>query len=570
MQIQRLYGNTLGLKPSQIRNVERIYRRRLPLDPILTPELARYLAQISWEIGRQVGILVDRRGYIQQVVVGEARRILLPQQTRTRSSAERLSGLRYIHTHLDGEPLSQEDLTDLALLRFDCILAVEVDSGGLAQRVHIAHLIPGGDAERTWQLWDPLPVSAFPYRNFSETIRNLEKEFARSGPVTLAKPSAAGPERVLLVGVATGDPSGAEESLSELRALAESSGVIVVDSVLQRRPGVHPQFVVGLGKIRELAIQALQGGAGMIIFDRNLTAAQVRSVSDVTDLKILDRTQLILHIFAQRAKTRDGKIQVELAQLRYRLPRLVHRNTGLSRLAGGIGGLGPGETKLEIDRRRARERIHRLEREVETLRKERGIQRAQRNRNRLPLVCIVGHTNAGKSTLLNTLTRSHVYTANRMFATLDPSTRRLHLPGCGPILLTDTVGFIRDLPPDLIAAFRATLEELQEAHLLLHVIDGSSWYCEKQIAAVNRLLVELDINDIPRLNVFNKSDIADPIELANLCRRYDGLPICAFHPPTLKPILQRIASSLFPGTESLQVSRRVHFDPGQGPSMGHL
>ena len=492
--------------------------------------------------------------------MGEAKQLLLPEQKHIRSSAERLSGLRYIHTHLDGEPLSKEDLTDLALLRFDCILAVEVDSQGLAQRVHIANLVPGGDTEQPWRLWDPLPVSAFPTRDFSETIRNLEKEFARSGPVPIGKPSEPGPERVLLVGVATGILSEAEESLHELEALAESSGVIVVDSVLQRRPSVHPQFVVGLGKIKELVIQALQTGAGMIIFDRNLTAAQVRSVSDLTDLKILDRTQLILHIFAQRARTRDGKIQVELAQLRYRLPRLMHRTTGLSRLAGGIGGLGPGETKLEIDRRRARERIHRLEKEIERLRKERSVQRALRTRNRLPLVCIVGYTNAGKSTLLNSLTRSRVYTAHRMFATLDLSTRRLHLPGYGEILVTDTVGFIRDLPPDLIAAFRATLEELQEAPLLLHVIDGSSRSCEKQIAAVDSLLGELGLHHIPRLNVFNKSDIADPLELANLCRRYDGLPVCALDPSALKPLIQRVTSSLLAGSERLQGGRGAHLD----------
>ncbi|MEW6441088.1 MAG: GTPase HflX [bacterium] len=546
-----------------MKSIERIYRRRLPLEQIVTPELARYLAQISWEVNRQIGILVDRRGYIQQVVIGEAKQIFLPEIKRRRSAAERLSGLRYIHTHLDGEPLGREDLTDLALLRFDCILAIQVDSQGLARSVHAANLIPGDSSERPWEVSEPLQLSALSSWSFPELVRNLEKEFARPGPAAARRPSDSGRERVLLVGVATAGSAEAEESLKELKDLAESSNVVVVDSILQRRPCVHPQFVVGLGKIKDLSIQAMQTGAGMIIFDQNLTAAQVRSVSNVTDLKILDRTQLILELFAQRAKTRDGKIQVELAQLRYRLPRLVHRNTGLSRLAGGIGGMGPGETKLEIDRRRVRERIHRLEKEIETIRKERGVQRAQRTRRGLPLVCLVGYTNAGKSTLLNTLTQSNVYTASRMFATLDPATRKLWLQGVGEILLTDTVGFIRDLPADLVAAFRATLEELRQAHVLVHVIDGASRVCEKQMAVVESMLQELDLDHLPRLNVFNKSDLTDPAETANLCRRYDGVPVCALDPSTLEALLRRLAARL-PAAGALSRAANCEFSSPAG------
>lgn len=477
-------------------------------------------------------------------MVGEARKLALPEPKQVRSSSERLCGLRYIHTHLDDEPLGQEDLAELALSRLDCVAAINVDSHGFPRTVQLANLAFKGGGDKPWQVWEPLSVTALSRHPFAETLRAIEKELSR-GPSAGARsrPPSEG-QKVLLVGVCTGSLAEAEESMKELQRLAISSGAVVVESVLQRRPAVHPQFVVGAGKIQELAIQAFQAGADTIVFDRNLTAAQVRHVTDLTDLKILDRTQLILHIFAQRAKTRDGKLQVELAQLRYRLPRLVHRNTGLSRLAGGIGGLGPGETKLEIDRRRVRERIHRLEKEIERLRKERGIRRAQRAKSGLPLACIVGYTNAGKSTLLNSLTRSRVYTADRMFATLDPCTRRLRLSPSRGVLITDTVGFIRDLPPDLIAAFRATLEELHEAHILLHVIDGSSPSCEKQIRAVENLLEELELGSVPRISVFNKADIADSGQLTHLCRRYDGLAVSALDPSTLPPLLERMTEAL--------------------------
>ena len=285
----------------------------------------------------------------------------------------------------------------------------------------------------------------------------------------------------------------------------------------------------------------------MIIFDHDLTPNQMRCVTDFTEIKVLDRTQLILDIFAQRAKTRDGKIQVELAQLRYRLPRLLHRNTGLSRLAGGIGGTGPGETKLEIDRRRVRDRIHRLEKQIERLRRGRKTRRARRNQSGLPMICLVGYTNAGKSTLLNTLTQGGVYTENRLFATLDPATRRLRLDESREALITDTVGFIRDLPTDLIAAFRATLEELRDAVLLVHVIDGSSERCEKQLAVVEDLLGTLGLGEIPVLRVFNKADKAVHDRLSNLCRRYHGIPKCALDPSSLSAFLDRLRALLITG-----------------------
>ncbi len=482
--------------------------------------------------------------------MGDAKQILLPDRKRSRSSAGRLSGLRYIHTHLRSEPLSKEDLADLALLRFDCVAAIGAGHEGLPKNIHVALLAPGTRPKNPWDVWSPLSPADAAAIDFSALIRDLEKELARSTP--LSGETRAGVERqgAVLVGVATGDITEAEESLEELESLAVSCGVSVVATILQRRPSIHPQFIVGKGKLKDLAIQALQTGAEMIIFDHDLTPNQMRCVTDFTEIKVLDRTQLILDIFAQRAKTRDGKIQVELAQLRYRLPRLLHRNTGLSRLAGGIGGTGPGETKLEIDRRRVRDRIHRLERQIEKLRKGRRTRRARRNQSGLPMVCLVGYTNAGKSTLLNTLTQGGVYAENRLFATLDPATRRLRLDENKEALITDTVGFIRNLPADLIAAFRATLEELSDAVLLVHVVDGSSERCEKQLAVVEDLLGTLGLGEIPILRVFNKADKADPDTLSNLCRRYQGIPMCALDPSTLPAFLDRLKDLLIMGRQS--------------------
>jgi GTP-binding protein HflX len=547
----------VGLKPGQIKKIERIYRRRIPSEKIITPELSRYLADISREIGRQIGILVDRRGYIQCVAVGNARQIFLPEWKRQRSAQERLSGLRYLHTHLCKEPLSEEDLTDLALLRFDILGAIGLDKEGLPQTLYLAHLIPDGSHARPWLLWDPLPLGRLDV-DFHEMVWNLEKEFSRQTPSTA---KALKEDRAILVGVSTGTVTEAEESLEELKELALSSGVSVLETVLQKRHPIDPQFVLGKGKLRDLVIRAHHIGAEIIIFDCNLTAAQMRSITNFTELKVLDRTQLILDIFAQRATSRDGKLQVELAQLRYRLPRLIRKNTALSRLTGGIGGRGPGETKLEIDRRRVRERIHRLEKEIESLREGRTLRRLQRMRSGIPLVSLIGYTNAGKSTLLNALTRSNVCTEAKMFTTLDPSTRRLRLPNQQESLLTDTVGFIRDLPPDLVAAFRATLEELEGADLLLHIIDSASPRCENQIAIVEKLLEELDLSHIPLLRVFNKIDRAKATTVKNICRRYDGVPVCALHPESLPVLRERIQQLLFRGNASVAKTNRLSQSP---------
>jgi len=297
---------------------------------------------------------------------------------------------------------------------------------------------------------------------------------------------------------------------------------------------------MGRGKLSDLTIMALQRGATLIIFDQELNPSQIRSMTDQIDLKVIDRTQLILDIFAQRAQTREGKLQVELAQLKYLLPRLIAKNTAMSRLTGGIGGRGPGETKLEIHRRRARDRIVRLEKELLNVQKQRQQQKAMRRKRGLPVISIVGYTNAGKSTLLNTLTKSSVFTAKQLFATLDPSSRRLKFPKEIEVIITDTVGFIRDLPQDLLVAFRATFEELESADLLLHVIDISNPRVEEQIASVETILSDLKLQDIALLRVFNKQDLIAPGVCRHLTKIHNGISICAKDKSSLMPLIQKM------------------------------
>jgi GTP-binding protein HflX len=303
---------------------------------------------------------------------------------------------------------------------------------------------------------------------------------------------------------------------------------------------------MGEGKIKEVIIRALQQGATLLVFDQNLSPAQVRSISAITEIKVVDRAQLILDIFARRAHTLDGKVQVELAQLKYIFPRLVGKGTAFSRLMGGIGGRGPGETKLEIDRRRIRDRIAHLEGQLKSLAKGRLQRRQRRIRAEVPIVSIVGYTNAGKSTLLNTLTQSAVFTEDLLFATLDTSTRRLRFPREREVIITDTVGFIRQLPKSLLGAFRATLEELEDADLLLHVVDLSNPRLEEHIRAVERILQELEFDRIPRLLVFNKIDLVAQEEVRALCRRFNAISVSARDRRTFGPLLAELERRFWP------------------------
>jgi GTP-binding protein HflX len=351
--------------------------------------------------------------------------------------------------------------------------------------------------------------------------------------------------------------------LDELRDLAISNRLEVVDVVIQRIHKANPRFLLGKGKLSQLVLRCLQTGSNLLIFNNELTPAQVRSLTDFTDLRIIDRSQLILDIFARRATTREGKIQVELAQLKYLLPRLATKNTAMSRLTGGIGGRGPGETKLEINRRRVRERIARLNRDLKEVRRQRQDRRRLRNVRRLPVVSIVGYTNAGKSTLLNTLTHSHVDVKNRLFETLDPSSRRLRFPREREAIITDTVGFIRNLPESLMEAFAATLEELHDANLLLHVVDAASPRMEEQIKTVEDILIQLDLKRIPLLLVFNKTDLLRPEQIEVLEKRMGGIAISAIHPPTLSGLIKRIESLIWSGSSPASIIPHLHGSSGK-------
>ncbi|HEX9602944.1 MAG TPA: GTPase HflX [Myxococcales bacterium] len=535
-----MYGNTAGLKASHSRRLLATYRRRVQPRELCSPELARHLSELSREIGRQLGVLLNRRGEVEYVIVGDARQIELPDVGRARAGQLRLRGLRLVHTHLKDEPLTRDDLTDLVLLRLDAVAAVVARDDGLPGKVYLATLLPfnpGGDLYRQEQA-PSVPDLAF---DATAQVAALEQEMARAAPGR-----AVGSEgRALLVGAFTGARRAAEDSIAELRELSRTAGVEVLEVMLQGRKEIDPRTVVGQGKLQDILVKSMALGADLLVFDRDLSPSQARHIGEATSLRIIDRTQLILDIFAQRARSADGKLQVELAQLKYLLPRLVGRDDSLSRLAGGIGGRGPGETKLEVDRRRVRERISHLEDRIDRLSADRATRRRQRNRAGVPVISIVGYTNAGKSTLLNALTDSEVLAEDILFATLDPTSRRLRLPRrraasptdgpeaegrrhaeAGEVIITDTVGFIRDLPRDLLAAFRATLEELEEADLLLHVVDASDPRHAEQARAVEAVLGSLDLEGTPRLLVFNKLD-RDPDAARALAHREGGVAVSA-------------------------------------------
>ncbi len=553
--MRSLHGNIQGLKPNQLRRIEKLYQRRVSPNQIVTPEFARQLSELSHETRRQIGALIDRKGYVEFVIVGDARRIELPDFKRLRVAGDRFRGLRCVHTHLRGEELTRDDLTDLALLRLDLMAAIDVDEHtGLPGVLRAAYLLPSTAAElnsnghtRRFVFIDPAPPSQVNV-DFLGLIESLEEELARNRH---ASRRSGGGDRAILVNVTKGSMADAEDSMAELRELAQSAGLSVLDSVIQRRSTIDPRTVIGKGKLDDLLIRAMQLGVDAIVFDRELQASQVRSISEATDLKIIDRSQLILDIFAQRAQSHEGKIQVELAQLKYLLPRLiVGQESAFSRLAGGIGGRGPGETKLETDRRRVRDRIHRLEKELASQRLRRQERRKERLRNALPIISIVGYTNAGKSTLLNTLTSSAVLAEKRMFATLDPTTRRLRLPRDREVIINDTVGFIRDLPPDLLSAFRSTLEEIAGSRLLIHLVDAANPRWEQQVASVEAILTELEFNEIPRLLVFNKTDLLDPPTIDAMVRQVslrdedEALAISSLDSRTLQPLLRSIDAAL--------------------------
>ena len=510
----------------------------MPPAQILTPELARQLAEISGEVHRQVGVLVNRQGAVAYVIVGDAKGLLIPTLPRERGVKGRLKGLRLIHTHLDAGPLNRDDFMDLALLRLDAVAALAV-TDGQPGAMEVAHLLPQPVDGHSWAIIQARQVGGLTL-DFEALVASLEAEFSRLAPAE----GAHGRERAMLIGVTGANRAAAEDSMAELTELARSAGLDVAATIIQRRPRFDSRFLMGKGKLSELVIQALQLGADMLVFDAELSPSQVRSITDFTELKVIDRTQLILDLFAQRARSREGKLQVEMAQVKYLLPRLVGKGDALSRLMGGIGGRGPGESKLEMDRRRLRERLHRLQQDLSGVRRARRERRQPRRRLNLPILSIIGYTNAGKSTLFNALTHAAVLAEDRLFATLDPTSRRQRFPREREVIVTDTVGFIKNLPKNLLEAFKATLEELEEADLLIHVVDLSNPRFIEQMAAVEDILASLALQDKPMLMVFNKQDLVDPKLAALQCRIHRGVAISALDEATLPALMARLEDTV--------------------------
>ena len=511
------------------------------------------MVELSREIRRQIGVLIDRYGAVEYVIVGDEKGIFIPELSDYPLGRRLLRGLRYIHTHLKGESFSEDDLTDLALLRFDIMAIIQMHPDDRRLAIQTASIVAANGTAHPYRVEPSQPLATF-RMDFGSFVSSLEQALEKA-VTTEAREVKGAEERAILISVTKQSREEAEDSLEELKELARTAGVAVLDAVIQRPREFNPRYLMGEGKMREVVIRALQLGATLLVFDQELSPAQVRSISAMTELKVIDRSQLILDIFARRAKSLDGKVQVELAQLKYILPRLTGRGVQMSRLMGGIGGRGPGETKLETDRRRIRDRIAKLERELEELSRGRQQRRQKRVRAGLPIVSIVGYTNAGKSTLLNALTRSEVFTENLLFATLDTSTRRLRFPREREVIVTDTVGFIRSLPKSLMGAFKSTLEELQDADLLLHLVDCANPRVEEQIHQVETILEELKLGDKPRLVVFNKGDLLSELKRKNplafmkvrqLARRHRAIEISALDSSSMEPLLQEMERRFWP------------------------
>lgn len=537
VNIPKIHGKTSGLNKSEISNLERLYRRKIPPKEIITLELGRTMARITADLKKGVCVLIDRKGKVRAVYLGEAHEFPFDELLgRSREAKFRLRGYRLVQTRFKNGGFHDIDLSTLLNERLDMLGLLEVRGNGTPGEFSLAYILPDNPQNRKWEIEE--------YSNLGrvktycdDLIHDVESELERS---YYEHGGERGKEGVLLVGFSTRFRSEAEESVGELESLAKSAGKAVLGTTIQTRKKIDPRYLVGKGKLNEVILSARHLGAEKIIFDVELSPAQVKAITDETNLEVMDRTQLILEIFAKHATTSEGKLQVRLAQLKYNLPRLVGHGVELSQLGGGIGTRGPGEKKLEEQRRTFRKQIDQLEKQISSLSRRRAHTRKRRFETGVPTVTFVGYTNVGKSTLFNALTDSGVLVRNKLFSTLIPTTRKLRLGSGREILVTDTVGFISDLPEELVNAFRATLEELGASSLLLHVADASDPMVEHRIESVENILKSTGYDSIERMLVFNKSDKADTREAERLGRIYGAPVISARDKSTLGPVLDLI------------------------------
>ena len=550
MHISKIYGKTSGLTRSETGSLERLYRRKIPPKEIITLELARTLTRLTRELRKGISVLIDRKGKISAVFLGDSHELPFDEVLgRSREAKYRLRGSRLIHTHIKNSGLSEHDLVTLVNERLDLIGLVEVRPDGDPGAFYLAHVLPPNNDGKKWRVEEYRDLGQVDLNCdelISDVEHSLEKSYHEQG-------GAKDREGVLLVGFSKKYRSEAEESLEELKSLAKSADKAVLGTIIQIRKIPDPRYLIGKGKLHEAILTAKQVGAEKIIFDVELTPAQVKSITDETNLTVMDRTQLILEIFARHASTAEGKLQVKLAQFKYNLPRLVGRGIELSQLGGGIGTRGPGEKKLEEERRRIRKQIDNLESEINQLSKRRERTREKRKETGIPTVTFIGYTNVGKSTLFNALTNSGVIVENKLFSTLVPTTRKIMLPGGREILITDTVGFISDLPKELVNAFRATLEELGGSSLLLHVADASDPMVDDRIESVNKILLQTGYESIPQMIVLNKTDKTPADTARRLGRAYAAPLISAREKDAIPEMLGLIEERIFgtsPGDEA--------------------
>lgn len=544
--MREIKGNIKGIRDSVIAELQKLYDMQSP--QLVSQELAVKLADITEYINREISVYITRSGQIIEIAVGDNATVELPSFSGRRG-AGRLSGIRCIHTHPGGNPyLSGVDISALKNNKYDAMVAIGVVSPDFTKSELTFGLITGIDSNENYtaECYGPYSIEDAENINFVNTVSTIERILDKqTGTASLQVMS----ERAILIGMEWGRNDSlwtVDDSLEELKQLADTAGATVIKKFIQKRPKPDPAFFIGRGKVQELALYAQQENIDLCIFDDELSPAQQRNIESVMGIRILDRTALILDIFAQRARTNEGKLQVELAQLQYTLPRIMGKGLMLSRLGGGIGTRGPGETKLEVDRRRIRDRIAFIKEQIEKVKAVRSLHRSKRKKNNVFEVSLVGYTNAGKSTLLNTLTNSDIYAKDQLFATLDPTTRQLTLPNKQEIIITDTVGFIQRLPHQLIAAFRSTLEVVTEADLLVHVIDVSHELYKEQAAAVHEVLKEIGAETKPVITVYNKIDKLPPdSKLADrLTLEEDTVCISAAKKLNLETLQQMIESHL--------------------------